>query len=435
MTKQADYVVEVKGDLRGTPAVVAERVADALKLTPQKAASLVARMPGVITKPLPEERALRVVLRLQGAGLSAFHRRVTPAEGGTEDPELASDAPVEPPREGRTEDPELATDTPVEAPEGAPESAQQDEWGDPGVRHPTGYDQIPSLDATEVDESDEDVKLTPMREAGFGAADIVVPTEDRRGSKRDTPTFVESGPISRPDDADPTMVMPPDAEPDSGDAVRGEGEAAEGDAAGAEGAPRPTSRLRDAIARDRGSDRKRRPTLGDDDLRLTPPSEVSYRSTKSAAERQLTLTPPPDEVLKRSGVRDDELASVLARRRGRFGRRLSALVALPVTLSWLLSATFIYFLLPEAVRGELWVPLAAATAIAALTGALAAALATGRIASDVVRMREDADRIAMGDLSAPVRVRRSDELGDVAASLDRMRVSLQEALERLRKRR
>ena len=62
-------------------------------------------------------------------------------------------------------------------------------------------------------------------------------------------------------------------------------------------------------------------------------------------------------------------------------------------------------------------------------------LATARTARDVVRLRDDAERIAMGDLSAPVQVRRSDELGDVAASVDRLRVSLQEAMARLRKRR
>jgi HAMP domain-containing protein len=41
----------------------------------------------------------------------------------------------------------------------------------------------------------------------------------------------------------------------------------------------------------------------------------------------------------------------------------------------------------------------------------------------------------MGELTAPVTTRRDDELGEIAGSLERMRLSLQEGLERLRKRR
>ena len=443
MSTRDGFVVEVRGELREPPSMLADRLAELLKLSPQKAAALVARMPGVITKPLPEERALRVVLRLQAAGLTAVHRRVrAPADDAS------------------------AAAVPAHA-----------------VRHPTGYDQIPSLDATRIDEPVEvdqpDPKLTPMSEAGFGAADIVLPVDPSRRSGTSHPSIVESGSISRPmarpplretprpdaDDADPTMVMPPAAEPGeapgtvSGPAARGaargtpvpvarpNGARSGASAAGTARAARsgdhpavaPSSRLREAIARDRDSGerptRDRRRTLTEEELHLTPSPEVTYRSTKSAAERALTLTPPSEEALRRGGVREDELASSRERRRGRFGRRLSTLVTLPVTLSWVLSAGFIYVLLPSGLRAELWVPLAAATAIAALTGALAAGLATVRTARDVVRLRDDAERISMGDLSAPVQVRRSDELGDVATSIDRLRVSLQEALARLRKRR
>lgn len=515
MTNRSAFVVEVPTAPHEARAVVAARVADQLKLSPEKAASLVARVPGVITKPLPEERALRVVLRLQAAGLAAMHRRATPADGAPP-PEApiesapAERAPVEPapvehepassepapepavaaaPDAAPEPEPEAVSETPsvevVEAdgaearpPERrreAPTLVDEDVVADGGLRNPTGYDQIPSLDATRIDEPIEpDPKLTPMREAGFGAADVVLPTE---GPQRPY-GFVDAGPVARierprsdaapppgepptpreasaseaearasgasgrvTEDADPTMVMPPDASPPSYKRVTPP-PAANGSARRATPvpapvpAPAPASRLRDAIARDRDSgERSRRPTLTDADLRLTPPPDVAYRSTRSSSDRPLTLTPPPDAVLKRSGVHEDELQSSLERRRGRFGRRLSALVTLPVALSWLLSAGFIYLLLPEELRGELWVPLAAATAIAALTGALAAGLSTSRMAGDVVRLRDDAQRIAMGDLSSPVRVRRSDELGDTAASVDRLRVSLQEALERLRKRR
>lgn len=450
MSTRKAFVVEVKGELREAPERVRDRLAELLHLSPEKAAALVARMPGVITKPLPEERAMRLVLRLQAAGLVAAHRR-------------------------------------AEAPGGDPPAAAAPE---PKVRHPTGFDQIPSLDATRVDEPverpDLDQKLTPMSEAGFGAADIVLPVEPKRGTGSDSPSIVASGSVSRPmprppkleppppEEADPTMVMPPDAEPGeapspaaspgeapsaasspgtqrSGRATgapeaRPNGASADAGVAGAPGTPRaghghtpaPSSRLRDAIARDRGGaasrPRNHQPEPSEERLQVMPSSDVAYRSTKSAAERALTLTPPPDEALRRGGVPEDQLASSRERRRGRFRRRLSAMVALPVTLSWLLSAGFIYLLLPSALRGELWVPLAAATAIAALAGALAAGLATAGTARDVERLRDDAERIAMGDLSVQVQTHRTDELGDVGAAIDRLRVSLHEALARLRKR-
>jgi HAMP domain-containing protein len=494
MSKGSAFVVEVTSAPREPREVVAGRVADQLKLSPAKAASLMARVPGVITKPLPEERALRVVLRLQAAGLAAMHRRATPADVAAPEDEPAHAHEPAPAHEPPTAHEAAPAHEPPHAPfsaaagerPSAPTLVDEDVVADAGIRNPTGYDRIPSLDATRVDDPIEpDPKLTPMREAGFGAADVIIPTS---GSSR-TPTIVDVGAVSgfsdvrfggaRPDrrtdeahdraddraeawspsgadapdehtpdehgpdehgrateDADPTMVMAPDASPPAYARVTPPPATNGARRTTPVPGPAPASRLRDAIARDRdGGERPRRPTLTDDDLRLTPPPDVAYRNTRSASDRPLTLTPPPDAVLKRSGVRDDDLPGSLERRRGRFGRRLSALVALPVTLSWLLSATFIYLLLPDGVRGDLWVPLAAATAIAALAGALAAGLATTRIASDVVRLRDDAQRIAMGELASPVRVRRDDELGDTASSVDRLRVSLQEALERLRKRR
>jgi HAMP domain-containing protein len=201
-----------------------------------------------------------------------------------------------------------------------------------------------------------------------------------------------------------------------------------------------SSRARDTIARDRAvsgaqqGERERPPTLGDDEIGLTPPPDRTYRSTRSAAESMLTLTPPPDAVLKRSGVRDEALPAVFARRRGAFGRRLSGLVVIPMACAWALGAWFVWLLLPTASRAELWVPLVAATGVAALFGALFAGLATSRIAHDVSQLRDAGERIAMGDLAQPVEVRRRDEIGDIAAAVERMRVSLQESLDRLRRR-
>ncbi|GAA0511948.1 HAMP domain-containing protein [Deinococcus depolymerans] len=63
--------------------------------------------------------------------------------------------------------------------------------------------------------------------------------------------------------------------------------------------------------------------------------------------------------------------------------------------------------------------------------ALRAARLVVRPIEDLVRV---ADAISMGDLSRPVKAERNDEIGDLAQALERMRLSLDSAMERLRRR-
>jgi HAMP domain-containing protein len=57
------------------------------------------------------------------------------------------------------------------------------------------------------------------------------------------------------------------------------------------------------------------------------------------------------------------------------------------------------------------------------------------ITTNVLRLVRAADRISLGELNEPVRLRTNDELNELGEALERMRVSLQESLERLRRRR
>ncbi len=411
------FVVEVVGKPNETPDVTVSRVQDALGLDDARARALVARMPGVLTRPSTEGRAMKVALRLQAAGVVALHRplrasedpftsgeRLEGAENARADAAAAGSAP-----------PDVApADTARPAPDDDPASA-------------------PSVDATYWG-TERDPKLTPMSEAGFGAADIVLPTDvpddvrstgERLAEPRSRSTFVEAGLTSEPARAD----APED---------EGHGDAATG--AGA--------RRRDRTPVDEPEPVPGRPLTPrpDGDARSTPPvpdrrdvdarhAEPVYRQKRSAAEPPLTLSPPPDDVLRRSGVPETEISAGSERRRGRFGRRIASQVALPVLATWVLGAAATWFLLPVDGRVALFVPIAAATAIAALLGALLAALTTAGMARDVLKLRDEARRVAMGELTAPVTTRRDDELGEIAGSLERVRLSLQEGLERLRKRR
>ncbi len=457
MDARATFVVEVVGELREREDVVIERVAQALNLDDAKARALVERMPGVITRGMPETRAAKVALRLQAAGIAAMHRSASaPPFQGSGHPFVTTVADDD-------DAASVSIDGAFDAVLGG------------GDRAPSPLAGVPSVDATLIEERDvrADPKLTPVSEAGFGAADIVVPTAprgDRPGprdrSARPAPTtatfsapIVEGGATADPKSADaPSDADPSDAGPryvrregpgsDAAARDRSLRDSASRERAGrdtparerrAEPAVAPSSRARDAIARDRATEGSKRggdsdrPPLLPVEVDLAPP-ERAYRSTRSSAEIPITLSAPPEETQKRSGVRDEALSAAGAKRRGAFGRRLSALIVLPAIAAWGLGAWFVWLLLPAGLRSELWTPLVAATAVSALFGALVAGVATARIAYDVGRLRDAADRVAMGDLVAPVELARRDELGEVATAIDRMRMSLQEGLERLRRR-
>lgn len=60
--------------------------------------------------------------------------------------------------------------------------------------------------------------------------------------------------------------------------------------------------------------------------------------------------------------------------------------------------------------------------------------ATRRILLPIERLVKSAEAISMGNLDEPVRADRNDEIGDLAQALERMRLSLESAMERLRRR-
>ncbi|GAA4003080.1 HAMP domain-containing protein [Deinococcus rubellus] len=73
--------------------------------------------------------------------------------------------------------------------------------------------------------------------------------------------------------------------------------------------------------------------------------------------------------------------------------------------------------------------------LAMLLGAALAARAARRIVQPIERLVTAADAISLGNLSQSVKAESNDEVGDLAQALERMRLSLDAAMERLRKRR
>ncbi|NLG09798.1 MAG: HAMP domain-containing protein, partial [Deinococcales bacterium] len=70
-----------------------------------------------------------------------------------------------------------------------------------------------------------------------------------------------------------------------------------------------------------------------------------------------------------------------------------------------------------------------------LIAILIAAWRARRLTNNVLMLTRKADEISRGDLDEPVELRSNDELDDLSAALERMRVSMSGALERLRRRR
>jgi len=408
MSEGNRFVVEVVGRLQEAREVTVSRVCDALALNEPRAAALVARMPGVITRPASEDRAMKIALRLQEAGVPALHRPLAEHE----DPFRSAERP--------------APAAPVaRGPEAAPPEREAPEAAAPPPEDESALSphDIPSLDATHHD-VEPDPKVTDFTAAGFGAADIRLPVDDERATgerSRPRATFVEAGSTSMPtphvEDPAITMVRAPSASPTPAPPSDGE-----------DLPERPLTPVSPVLAVG--------PAAQTAKAAPAPAAKTapSYRQTRSAAEPPLTLSSPPEEVLKRSGVPEVELPLAGARLRGRFGRHLAAQVALPGLLTWSLTAVALWWFLGEE-RLELFVTLAAASAVAALIGSLIAAIGTMGVARDVVRLRDEARRVAMGELTAPVGSNRDDELGEIAGSLERVRLSLQEGLERLRQRR
>ena len=86
------------------------------------------------------------------------------------------------------------------------------------------------------------------------------------------------------------------------------------------------------------------------------------------------------------------------------------------------------------VQGTLITTLIAST-LPVILAVLIAMLLARSITTNIIRLVKAADRISLGQLEEPVGLRTNDELNELGEALERMRVSLQESLERLRRRR
>ncbi|HID64153.1 MAG TPA: HAMP domain-containing protein [Anaerolineae bacterium] len=73
------------------------------------------------------------------------------------------------------------------------------------------------------------------------------------------------------------------------------------------------------------------------------------------------------------------------------------------------------------------------TTAAAILGVALAGWVVRSVTTPVRRLVEVADNISMGNLDVPIKVTSRDEIGELQESIERMRVSLKTALERLKK--
>jgi len=74
------------------------------------------------------------------------------------------------------------------------------------------------------------------------------------------------------------------------------------------------------------------------------------------------------------------------------------------------------------------------TLVALIVAIVAAVAAAAQLTKPIVELTEAANRISLGELDVPITVASKDEIGTLGEALDRMRISLKQAIERLRKR-
>ncbi|HQR38631.1 MAG TPA: HAMP domain-containing protein [Blastocatellia bacterium] len=74
------------------------------------------------------------------------------------------------------------------------------------------------------------------------------------------------------------------------------------------------------------------------------------------------------------------------------------------------------------------------TLVALLLAVAGAVFGARKLTRPIVELTEAANRISLGELDVPIAVTTDDEIGTLGESLDRMRISLKQAIERLRKR-
>jgi HAMP domain-containing protein len=74
------------------------------------------------------------------------------------------------------------------------------------------------------------------------------------------------------------------------------------------------------------------------------------------------------------------------------------------------------------------------TLVALVLAVGAAIFAAAQLTKPIVELTEAANRISLGELDVPITVASKDEIGTLGEALDRMRISLKQAIERLRKR-
>lgn len=175
-------------------------------------------------------------------------------------------------------------------------------------------------------------------------------------------------------------------------------------------------------------------------VRIEKPGGVSYLRSKDAAQNdgwnrevaQWTTAHPAGGTMKLAG------ASYVVTRLSVVENDIGQPTALPVAAEkGALIHRVTIGLRNEAFRANLRNTILLVILTSLFSLAIAAYLAN-RAARAVVlpieQLVKSADAISMGDLSRPVSIDRNDEIGDLAQALERMRVSLESALERLRRR-
>lgn len=438
---QADprYVVLISESVGPDLEVAAELLAEGFSLSKERAAKLLSKAPGPVTRPIAEREARMVAGVLRSANVAVEVR-----QGGAQGPVMEWLYPEAPARKAPTVS---DSSLPVADEDGAPEGAPEPEPAtDPAAEA-----------VTDVAESEIDPKKTFVP----GMTVTALPRDPMKTTLTREPPKVSRGGLTRL--AVQAALLPAlltlvvvlltvgitlfpaltNAE------ERGLEGAAQALAVSIErlsgGAPLDAPLIRVQLAKLGESTAERLPDKGVDLLVVRGETGENlfawYRGVEGlggAPTPLLEAASSPSQAEPSSGLQgaidllQTTLDQVLTLAGVREPAPLVATVALSGGAGSVIAASESRTLLHDARRSLLTTALLGL--IPLLIGILVALSLTRRLRRGVAYLLQAADRISHGDMEQPVKLDHAGELGQIAESLERMRLSLSEAMERLRRR-
>lgn len=417
-------------------------LSERFSLTPEQAAKLAARKGGRLMKPTGRERAGVLLEIYQSVGAQVQLEEVddNPAPESAPEPEpqrLVAKAAPETPSEWSAPSDDFWSSLPAPELQGSPLPPLSSSMVESGVAEPVKLSEVASsnLDAGWADFSSLSVQSAPAPEvpAPEVPADTVLQSPQLSAAPAPQPISAPRQPLAQRLTLPvllPLALLTALSLLTAGLGLSGEHSRQLGSESAAV-----ASTLAQTLSSDRETAERQVGRLvksnGAGFVRVQYPSGTIFQSNEAGLEDELNkwLAHPTGQDFRSS--KGNFVVRELSVYGGGDERRVKASAAGETPLYRILVGTPVHGTNPLA----LMLPLLLAGLLAMLLGWWLVQRAVRSVVAPINRLVQAADAISMGDLRQTVSAEANDEVGDLAQALERMRLSLDAAMERLRRRR